>query len=104
MECSKANLKGCADNLSIYGSTALVDLDRFFSFFIYTQSVGIIGRVIIPSQNRYLHREQHKQTLNANTSRLQAGFVPTIPVLERAKTVHALDRAATLIGGCADNN
>jgi hypothetical protein len=26
------------------------------------------------------------------------GFEPTIPVLERAKTVHALDRAATLIG------
>jgi hypothetical protein len=26
------------------------------------------------------------------------GFEPTIPVLERAKTVHALDRAATVIG------
>jgi hypothetical protein len=26
------------------------------------------------------------------------GFEPTIPVLERAKTIHALDRAATLIG------
>jgi hypothetical protein len=26
------------------------------------------------------------------------GFEPTIPVFERAKTVHALDRAATLIG------
>jgi hypothetical protein len=25
-------------------------------------------------------------------------FEPTIPVFERAKTVHALDRAATLIG------
>jgi hypothetical protein len=27
------------------------------------------------------------------------GFEPTIPVFERAKTVHALDRAATVIGG-----
>jgi hypothetical protein len=27
------------------------------------------------------------------------GFEPTIPVFERAKTVHALDRAATEIGG-----
>jgi hypothetical protein len=27
-----------------------------------------------------------------------AGFVPTTPVPERAKTVHALDRAATVIG------
>jgi hypothetical protein len=26
------------------------------------------------------------------------GFEPTIPVLQRAKTVHALDRAATVIG------
>jgi hypothetical protein len=26
------------------------------------------------------------------------GFDPTIPVFERAKTVHALDRAATVIG------
>jgi hypothetical protein len=28
----------------------------------------------------------------------RAGFEPTIPVLERAKAVHALDRAATVIG------
>jgi hypothetical protein len=28
----------------------------------------------------------------------QAGFEPTIPVFERAKTVHASDRAATVIG------
>jgi hypothetical protein len=27
----------------------------------------------------------------------QVGFETTIPVFERAKTVHALDRAATLI-------
>jgi hypothetical protein len=26
------------------------------------------------------------------------GFEPTIPVFDRAKTVHTLDRAATLIG------
>jgi hypothetical protein len=28
----------------------------------------------------------------------RAGFEPTIPAFERAKTVHALDRAATVIG------
>jgi hypothetical protein len=28
----------------------------------------------------------------------QVGFEPTIPVFERAKKVHSLDRAATLIG------
>jgi hypothetical protein len=30
------------------------------------------------------------------------GFEPTIPVFERAKTVHALDRAAAVIG-CSIN-
>jgi hypothetical protein len=29
---------------------------------------------------------------------LQVGFEPTIPVFERAKTVHALDSAATVTG------
>jgi hypothetical protein len=28
----------------------------------------------------------------------QLGFDPTIPVFQRAKTVHALDRAAIVIG------
>jgi hypothetical protein len=31
---------------------------------------------------------------------LRVGFELTIPVFERAKTVHDLDRAATLIGNC----
>jgi hypothetical protein len=30
----------------------------------------------------------------------EVGFEHTIPVLERAKTIHALDRAATVIGKC----
>jgi hypothetical protein len=29
---------------------------------------------------------------------LRVGYEPTVPVFERAKTVHALDRAATVIG------
>jgi hypothetical protein len=32
------------------------------------------------------------------TSMPRVGFEPTVPSLERAKTVHALDRAATVIG------
>jgi hypothetical protein len=46
---------------SIYGSTALVDLGRFFSFLIHTQSVGLVGRGINPLQGCCLHTEQHKQ-------------------------------------------
>jgi hypothetical protein len=34
----------------------------------------------------------------------QVGFEPTIPVFEREKTVHALDRAASVIGRMTDSN
>jgi hypothetical protein len=47
--------------LSIYGSAVLLlDLGRFFSFLIYTQSVELLGRGISPSQGRHLHIGQHK--------------------------------------------
>jgi hypothetical protein len=51
--------------LSLYGSTALVDLGRFPSFLIHTQSVGLLARGISPSQGRYLHTE-HKYRINAH--------------------------------------
>jgi hypothetical protein len=41
---------------SLYGSTALVHLDRFFSSLIYKHTVGLLGREISLSQGRYLHR------------------------------------------------
>jgi hypothetical protein len=44
--------------------------------------------MISPSQSRYL----------TQTSMPRVRFEPTIPALERVKTVHALDRAATVIG------
>jgi hypothetical protein len=80
--------------LSMQGSTALVDLGRFFSFVIYTQLVGLLGRGISPSQGRYLQNN----TQCTQTSMPLVAFEPTTPVFERAKTVHALDRAATVIG------
>jgi hypothetical protein len=43
--------------LSIYGSTAPVDLGRFFSFLTYTQSVGLLGQGISLSHGVYLHTE-----------------------------------------------
>jgi hypothetical protein len=55
-----------ANHISIYGSTALVDLGRFFSFLIHTQSVGLFGGGISPSQGRYLHTKQHKPTINSH--------------------------------------
>jgi hypothetical protein len=34
---------------------------------LFTQSVGLLGQGIIPSQGHYLHREQHKRGINAHT-------------------------------------
>jgi hypothetical protein len=86
---------------SVYCSTTRVDLGRFFSFLIHRQSSGLCGQGISPSQGRYLHTEQHKHRINTEKhpwARLK--FEPTIPVFERAKTVHALDRAV----GAFSNN
>jgi hypothetical protein len=84
--------------LSVCGSTALMDLDCFFSFLIYIQTVGLLGRGISLSEGRYLHTGQHKQNKNTQTAMPRVGFEPTISVFERAKTGHALDLAATVIG------
>jgi hypothetical protein len=43
----------------------------------------------------------YTQNKRTQTSMPLVGFEPTIPALERAKTVHALELAATVIGYCA---
>jgi hypothetical protein len=88
----------CLISLNYFGSTAFVDLGRFFSFLIYTQSVGLLRREISPSQDRYLHTEQHRQNKHTKTSMPRVGLEPTIPVFERGKTCHALNRVATVVG------
>jgi hypothetical protein len=44
------------------GSRRLLQFRIFF-----TQTVGLLGRVISPSRGRYLHTGQHKQRINAYT-------------------------------------
>jgi hypothetical protein len=46
------------------------------------------------------HRTTQTQNkrIHIKTSMSYVGFEPTIPASERAKTVHALDRAATVTG------
>jgi hypothetical protein len=46
----------------------------------------------------HTHRTTQTQSKRTHTPMPRVGFEPTIPVLERAKKVHALDRAATVIG------
>jgi hypothetical protein len=70
-----------------------------FSFLIFRQLVGLLRREINPSQGLYLHTGQHKQNKRTQqTSMPEAGFEPTITTSERAKTVHVLDRSATVTG------
>jgi hypothetical protein len=42
--------------------------------------------------------QTQKKTHTTRTSMPSVGFEPTISAFERAKTVHVLDRAATVIG------
>jgi hypothetical protein len=71
----------------------LLDLGHFFSFLIYTVSRTSWTRdqpVVRP-----LHTRKKKRT---QTFMPWVGFEPTIPALKRANMVHALDRAASVIG------
>jgi hypothetical protein len=45
-----------------------------------------------------MHKTTQTQNKRTQTSMHHVGFEPTIPVFERAKMVHALDRAVTVIG------
>jgi hypothetical protein len=83
-------------SLSLYGP---LNLGRYFSFLIlYT-----VGRtpwtgdqpVARPLPTYLTTQTQNKRT---QTSIPRVGFEPTTSVLERAKTVQVLDRAATVTG------
>jgi hypothetical protein len=88
--------------LSIYLSVCLrlysplLGLGRFFSFLVFYT----VGRTLWTGDHTVArplpaHRTAETQNKNTQTSMPHAGFEPTIPVFQRAKTVHALDRAAT---------
>jgi hypothetical protein len=53
---------------------------------------GVIRKVATYAQN---NTNTYKSTQSPIS---RVGFQPTIPVFERAKTVHALDREVTAIG------
>jgi hypothetical protein len=88
------------ETLSNSGSTVLLlDLGRLFSFLIlYT-----VGRtpwtadqpIARPLPTQRTTKKQNKCT---QTSTPRVGFEPTILVFQRAKAVHAVDRASTVIG------
>jgi hypothetical protein len=70
-------------------------VEVFIFLWIYKQSAGLHGWVIGPSQGLYLNTGQHThRKTHAHTHTKH----PCPPASERAKTVHALDRAATVTG------
>jgi hypothetical protein len=54
----------------------------------------LIARPLPKHRTTQTHKNTHTHTPNIHT--LDVGFEPTIPASERAKTVHALDRSATV--------
>jgi hypothetical protein len=77
----------------------LLDLGRFSVPWSLTQSVGPLWRGISPSQGRHLHAQDNINTEYTHTDIHAWSWTQhTIPVFERAKTIHGLYRAATVIG------
>jgi hypothetical protein len=74
------------------------DLGRLFSFLI----LCTVGRTPWTGDQPVarplpIHRTTQTQNIRTQTSIPRVGFEPTAPVFEPAKTVHALERAATVI-------
>jgi hypothetical protein len=82
---------------SIMALQPFVGPRSLFSFFIYTQSVELLGQGDQPvARPLPTHRTTQTQNKCTPTSMSRVVFEPTTPVFERAKTVHASDRAATV--------
>jgi hypothetical protein len=77
----------------------LLDFGRFFNFLIF-YTVGRTPSTGDQPVARPLsaHRTAQTQNKRTRTSMPRVEFEPTIPMFERAKTVHALDCAATVMG------
>jgi hypothetical protein len=76
----------------------LLGFGRFFSFLILYK----VGRTLwtgdlLVARPLSIHRTAQTQNKRTQTSIPQVGFEPMIPVFERAKTIHTLDRTATMI-------
>jgi hypothetical protein len=97
--CSASNMKQYSCCCSLWSIGHPWNASTHFSFLIlYT-----VGRTPWTSDQpvaRPLPKHRTTQTQNKCRQTLipRAGFEPTIPVFERAKTFHVLDRAAPVIG------
>jgi hypothetical protein len=87
------------ESIYLWLYTPLLDLGRFFSFLIpYTVgSAPWTGNQPV-ARPLPTHRTTETQNKYTQTYMPWLGFEPTIPAFEWAKTVHVLDRAASVIG------
>jgi hypothetical protein len=86
--------------LWLYGP--LLDLGRFFSFLMLHTVSRIPWTGDQPvARPLPIHRTTRTKDKRTQTFMPRVEFEPTIPVFERAKIVHALDSAATIIGTCS---
>jgi hypothetical protein len=84
---------------SIHDSTALLlDLGRFSVSWSLTQTVGLRGWGISPPQGRYLHIQDSTNRINAYRYPWLKWDSNLRSSAWAGKTVHTLDRAATVIG------
>jgi hypothetical protein len=68
-------------------------------YYLYIRIHSLRRRIKKPNIIRYhTHNRMQTPQIKLQTSMPRAGFKPKIQVFERAKTVHALDLAATVIG------
>jgi hypothetical protein len=73
-------------------------LKLFLKFELHRQSVGPLEGWSALSQGRYLHRTTQTQNKRRQIFLPRVGLQATIQIFKRAKTFHALDSAATVIG------
>jgi hypothetical protein len=77
-------------------------VEVFIFLWIYKKSVGLLGRVIGPSQGLYLntgkHKHRKKHTHTHRTSMPEVEFGPTNTASERAELVHASERSTIVTG------
>jgi hypothetical protein len=98
-QCCVASYDVINSFFSLYGSTALWILFAFFSLLtLYTVSRTPCTGDQPVARPLPTHRTTQTQNKRKQTSRPWVRFEPRIPAFEQVRTVHALDRVATVIG------
>jgi hypothetical protein len=98
---------GDNNNNNFTGSTAPVGPGLFFfqfhDHFTDNRTPWASDQLVVRPLPKYRTTQTQNKHIH-QTSLPSVGFEPTIPASERARTVHALDRSATVTGNNNNNN